>query len=172
MLHRKTYLLPCQRDLITKNIPNFVTLSGMFLNLFCFFRFYQTREDVYVYLSVSAFWLDFVDGKLARWLDAQSRLGNTLDKVSDKICQLGLLILTNLCFGVSYVFVVHFLVREICMFILRLCRVKKSHSSSLSKLKTFIFPYYFLLYWWNYTLVGYCYLSCVTCLNYLTLFVQ
>ena len=46
-----------------------------------------------VLLTSSAFLLtDFLDGKIARALNGQTKLGQLLDQVSDKICSIGLLI--------------------------------------------------------------------------------
>lgn len=46
-----------------------------------------------VLLATSAFMLtDFLDGKIARALNGQTKLGQLLDQISDKVCSIGLLI--------------------------------------------------------------------------------
>lgn len=73
-------------------IPNLLSASRMFAPIIIP-PLALSGNIPLVLLTSSAFLLtDFLDGKIARALNGQTKLGQLLDQVSDKICSIGLLI--------------------------------------------------------------------------------
>ncbi|MCI9084286.1 MAG: CDP-alcohol phosphatidyltransferase family protein [Bacilli bacterium] len=73
-------------------IPNLLSASRMFAPLIIP-PLALSGNIPLVLLTSSAFLLtDFLDGKIARALNGQTKLGQLLDQVSDKICSIGLLV--------------------------------------------------------------------------------
>lgn len=81
------------KNKIIKQIPNIITLSRIITTIIGFILFckqeYTTAIIMYIYGAVS----DFLDGYLARRLNAYSKLGKYLDAVSDKLYSFSSMIL-------------------------------------------------------------------------------
>lgn len=83
-----------KKDLKNKKaiIPNLLSASRMTAP-FIIPPLAMTGNIPLVLLAASGFLLtDFLDGKIARALNAQTKLGQLLDQISDKVCSIGLLL--------------------------------------------------------------------------------
>jgi phosphatidylglycerophosphate synthase len=163
MANKTTY------NFIRNNIPNGITLFGLFLTLYSLYNFYYTDSGIYILLGAIGFHCDFIDGKIARKLNITSKLGNILDKTVDKINQSVLLIVFYLKYNTTILYLLLFLVRESIMYYMRINKLKSMASSKLAKIKTYIFPYIFILYWLQYTRIANILLACITLFNFYTL---
>ena len=64
-------------------VPNFFTLLSLFAGLTAIRMAFEARYELAVMFVVAAALLDAVDGRAARWLQAQSRFGAELDSLAD-----------------------------------------------------------------------------------------
>ena len=156
-------------DFLRNNISNGITFFGLFLSLYSFYNFYYTSSGIYILLGAIGLHCDFIDGKIARKLNITSAFGNKLDKIIDKINQTCLLILFYLKYNISIWYLLLFLIREFIMFTLRKNKLKSMSSSKLAKIKTYIFPYIFILYWLQYTKLANIMITSITIFNFYTL---
>lgn len=70
---------------IIKNIPNFLTISRIIMTIISFLLLLNKNYKVVIILVIIATITDFLDGYLARKLNAQSVFGAKLDQISDKM---------------------------------------------------------------------------------------
>lgn len=159
-----------QNNIIISNIPNAVSIIGLIINLYSFYNLYYNPSWSYVFLAVIGFHCDFIDGKIARKLNVTSKFGNTLDKIVDKTNQFSLLLLFYIKYKISFGFIILFLIREVIMLLLRHYKIKPATSSKLAKIKTYIFPYVFILFFMGYDILGKILLFGISMLNFYTLF--
>ena len=163
MVKKNTY------NFIINNIPNGITIFGLFLTLYSLYIFYYTSSGIYILLAAIGLHCDFIDGKIARKLNITSAFGNKLDKIVDKINQICLLLLFYFKYNVSIWYLLLYIIREIMMYNLRVNNFKSMSSSKLAKIKTYIFPYVFILLWLEYTKLGNIFLVFITIFNFYTL---
>jgi CDP-diacylglycerol--glycerol-3-phosphate 3-phosphatidyltransferase len=154
---------------IKKNVPNILTILGYIIVNVSILIYNKTGNFTYIILMLFGFSFDYMDGYFARKLNVSSKLGNILDKISDKVNQLMLLLLLVSKFKVNILYVGLFILREIIMFTLRKLDKKPVTSSIHGKLKTFIFPVTIILYHFNLPLKQ-IYLFLLSIYNLITLF--
>lgn len=68
-----------------KNIPNFITLLNLVSGTLGIIFILQGRQDLSIYMILLAALFDFLDGTAARALKAYSKIGKSLDSLSDMI---------------------------------------------------------------------------------------
>ena len=152
------------------NIPNYITITGLVIVMYSLYMYYYTSNVYYLVLMCVGFSCDYFDGMIARKYNMSSSLGNILDKMVDKINQIGLLILLLLKFDTSPVYLFLYILREIIMFMMRSYNMKSVNSSFYGKLKTFLFPLSIILFHFNLD-IKYVYLDALTIFNFITLLV-
>lgn len=81
------------KDKIIRQIPNIITITRIISLVIGFILFYNRNFYIaiifYIYGAVS----DFLDGYLARRLNAYSRIGKYLDAISDKLYSFSVMVL-------------------------------------------------------------------------------
>lgn len=154
---------------IKKHIPNTLTILGYIIVNVSILMYNKTGNFIYILSMLFGFSFDYMDGYFARKFNVSSKLGNVLDKISDKVNQLMLLLLLVSRFGASKMYVGLFILREIIMFTLRKLNMKPVTSSIHGKLKTFIFPVSIILYHFNIPIKE-IYLFLLSIYNLVTLF--
>jgi len=130
-----------------KKIPNILTIGRIIIVPFFVLAFYLPGfygDLTALILFIIASFTDFLDGMLARILGEESKLGELLDPIADKIivaAALILLVMDGTIRHYEVVAAIIILTREILISGLREFLAKGSitmHVTSLSKLKTFI----------------------------------
>lgn len=149
-------------------IPNIITISGLIIVLFSLYKYYITNNANYIIIAFIGFSCDFWDGYIARKYNMSSNLGNTLDKLVDKINQIGILLLLIIKFNISPIYLFIYILREIIMYIMRKNNMKPVSSSFYGKLKTFLFPILLILFHYN-IIYRNIYLDLLTIFNFVTL---
>ena len=128
-------------------IPNILTIGRIIIVPFFVFAFYLPGfyGDVIVFsLFIVASFTDFLDGLLARMFKEESKLGELLDPIADKIivaAALILLVMNGIIKNYEVVAAIIILTREILISGLREFLAKgqiKMPVSNLAKLKTFL----------------------------------
>ncbi|RXZ82720.1 CDP-diacylglycerol--serine O-phosphatidyltransferase [Paenibacillaceae bacterium] len=71
--------------MITKSIPNLITVGNLFLGIVAIILVFNERPDLAAIMVIIAMLLDGLDGRVARALNAQSEFGKELDSLSDVI---------------------------------------------------------------------------------------
>lgn len=152
-----------------KNISNIITVTGLIIVNYSLIMYNLTKDYKYLVFTVIGLLCDYLDGYMARKLHIESKLGNLLDKVVDKINQT-LIILTMInIYKISPIYLLLYFMREIMMFILRYYKYKSTKSSFYGKLKTFIFPLSLILYHIN-SYYKKIFINLLTIFNFITLF--
>ena len=137
-------------------IPNILTIGRIILVpilVFVFFLPGTLGDWLACGIFVLASFTDFVDGFLARLLKQQSRLGEMLDPIADKIIVVTALILlvkNDTITNTNIIAAIIILCREILVSGLReyLAKFKlKMPVSQLAKVKTFFKCFQFQFYW-------------------------
>lgn len=149
-------------------IPNIITISGLIIVLFSLYKYYITNNYIYIIIAFIGFSCDFWDGYIARKYNMSSNIGNTLDKMVDKINQIGILLLLIIRFNISPIYLFIYILREIIMYIMRKNNMKPVSSSFYGKLKTFLFPILLILFHYN-IIYRNIYLDLLTIFNFVTL---
>ena len=130
-----------------KKIPNILTVGRILIVPFFVLAFYLPGfygDLTALILFVVASFTDFLDGMLARFLGEESKLGELLDPIADKIIvatALILLVMDGTIKNYEVIAAIIILTREILISGLREFLAKGSITmevTSLSKLKTFI----------------------------------
>ena len=130
-----------------KKIPNMLTIGRIIIVPFFVLAFYLPGfygDLTALILFIIASFTDFLDGMLARMLGEESKLGELLDPIADKIIvatALILLVMDGTIRGYEVIAAIIILTREILISGLREFLAKGSITmrvTSLSKLKTFI----------------------------------
>ena len=76
----------CRKNLsMTKHIPNTITLLNLLCGCFAVFFAFRGSPGFSVWLIIFAGIFDFMDGMLARMLNAYSELGKQLDSLADVV---------------------------------------------------------------------------------------
>jgi len=153
---------------IIMNIADLITLTGLIIVTFSLIMYYNTNNFFYLILALVGFTCDYFDGMIARKLNITSDLGNTLDKLVDKINQINILLLLIVKFNVSPIYLFLYILREIIMLLMRKSNMKSTSSSFYGKLKTFLFPALLILYHFNISIKKE-YLKLLTLFNFSTL---
>ena len=129
------------------NIPNILTIGRIIIVPIFVLSFYipgVTGDLVPFFLFVLASFTDYVDGLLARLYKEESKLGELLDPIADKIlvsAALILLVMNGIIKNYEVIAAIIILTREILISGLREFLAKKAvHMpvSSLAKFKTFV----------------------------------
>lgn len=71
--------------MLRRFIPNFLSLSRIFVVPFFFYTLLGTRNLIAVVLLIIGAITDFLDGYFARRLNTESKLGELLDPLADKL---------------------------------------------------------------------------------------
>ena len=130
-----------------KKIPNILTIGRILIVPFFVLAFYLPGfygDLTALILFIVASFTDFLDGMLARFLGEESKLGELLDPIADKIIvatALILLVMDGTIRNYEVIAAIIILTREILISGLREFLAKGQISmqvTSLSKLKTFI----------------------------------
>ena len=130
-----------------KKIPNILTIGRILIVHFFVLAFYLPGfygDLTALILFIVASFTDFLDGMLARLLGEESRLGELLDPIADKIIvatALLLLVMDNTIKNFEVIAAIIILTREILISGLREFLAKgriKLPVSNLAKLKTFL----------------------------------
>ena len=150
------------------NIPNIITLTGLIIVCYSMYMYYMTSDIYYIILGCIGFSCDYFDGVVARTYNITSDMGNTLDKMVDKINQIVLLTILMLKFNVSPIYIYLYIQREVIMFLMRKYNMKSTSSSFYGKLKTFLFPVTIILFH-SKSNIKYIFLNTLTVFNYITL---
>ena len=128
-------------------IPNYLTIGRIIIVPFFVLTFYLPGfygDIVPFFLFVLASFTDFLDGLLARMYKEESKLGELLDPIADKIivaAALILLVMDQTIRGFEVIAAIIILTREILISGLREFLAKTSMSiqvTGLTKLKTFL----------------------------------
>jgi phosphatidylglycerophosphate synthase len=152
------------------NIADLITLIGLIIVIYSLFTYYHTNNIIYLILSLIGFTCDYFDGYFARKLKISSDFGNTLDKLVDKINQIGILLLLIFKFNVSPIYLLLLIIRETIMLIMRKNNMKSTSSSFHGKLKTSLFPVLLILFHFNVS-IKIEYLQLLTLYNFVTLLI-
>ena len=130
-----------------KKIPNILTIGRIIIVPFFVLAFYLPGfygDLTALILFIVASFTDFLDGMLARMMGEESKLGELLDPIADKIlvaAALILLVMNGVIKNYEVIAAIIILTREILISGLREFLAKGSITmqvTSLSKLKTFI----------------------------------
>ncbi len=131
-----------------KKIPNILTIGRIIIVPIFVLSFYipgVVGDLVPFFLFILASFTDFLDGLLARMYKEESKLGELLDPIADKIlvaAALVLLVMNGIIKNYEVIAAIIILTREILISGLREFLAKKTEItvpvSSLSKFKTFI----------------------------------
>ena len=152
------------------NIADLITLIGLIIVVYSLFTYYHTNNFIYIIIALIGFTCDYFDGYIARKFNISSDFGNTLDKLVDKINQIGILLLLIFKFDVSYIYLLLLIIRETIMIILRKNNMKSTSSSFHGKLKTCLFPVLLILFHFNVS-IKMEYLQLLTIYNFITLLI-
>lgn len=82
-IRRRRRLLQRRQIPVRMLVPSFVTLLSLFAGLTAIRMAIESRYELALAFVVVAALLDAVDGRAARWLQAQSRFGAELDSLAD-----------------------------------------------------------------------------------------
>lgn len=66
-----------------KNIANFFTIINLFLGVLCIYQCFNSNLISSAYIVFACFFLDGIDGAVARFMKADSEFGKQLDSFSD-----------------------------------------------------------------------------------------
>jgi phosphatidylglycerophosphate synthase len=152
------------------NIADLITLIGMIIVVYSLFTYYHTNNYVYLLTALIGFSCDYFDGYIARKYNISSAFGNILDKMVDKINQIGILLLLIIKFNISPIYLLLYIIRESIMIYLRMNNKKSVSSSFHGKLKTALFPLLLLLFHFDAS-IKLDYLNILTIYNFITLLI-
>lgn len=118
-----------------KIIPNFLTAFRIVSIPFIIYFFIIGEVKISIILTIIAALTDFVDGKLARLLNAQTELGAKLDAVSDKFFSGGLLLTIALKYHLLFInFTLELFISLISLFFYNKTKITKT--LYIGKIKT------------------------------------
>lgn len=150
------------------NYADLITLTGMIIVIYSLFTYYHTNNFIYIITALIGFSCDYLDGYVARKYNISSDFGNTLDKLVDKINQVGILLLLIFKFNVSPIYLLLLIIREVIIFIMRKNNMKSTSSSLYGKLKTTLFPLLLILFHYSIS-IKMEFLQLLTIYNFITL---
>jgi cardiolipin synthase len=152
------------------NYADLITLTGMIVVIYSLFTYYHTNNFIYIITALVGFTCDYLDGYVARKFNLSSYFGNILDKLVDKINQIGILLLLIFKFNISPIYLLLYIIRETIIFIMRNNNMKSTSSSFYGKLKTALFPLLLLLFHYNVS-IKMEFLQLLTIYNFITLLI-
>ncbi len=152
------------------NYADLITLTGMIVVIYSLFTYYHTNNIIYIITALIGFSCDYFDGYIARKFNQSSYFGNIIDKLVDKINQIGILLLLIFKFNISPIYLVLYIIRETIIFIMRKNNLKSTSSSFYGKLKTALFPLLLILFHYNVS-IKMEYLQLLTIFNFITLII-
>jgi cardiolipin synthase len=152
------------------NYADLITLTGMIIVIYSLFTYYHTNNFIYIITALIGFTCDYLDGYIARKYNLSSYFGNILDKLVDKINQIGILLLLIFKFNISPIYLLLYIIRETIIFIMRKNNMKSTSSSIHGKLKTALFPLLLLLFHFNVS-IKFEFLQLLTIYNFITLLI-
>ena len=152
------------------NYADLITLTGMIVVIYSLFTYYHTNNFIYIITALVGFTCDYLDGYIARKFNLSSYFGNILDKLVDKINQIGILLLLIFKFNISPIYLLLYIIRETIIFIMRKNNMKSTSSSFYGKLKTALFPLLLLLFHYNVS-IKMEFLQLLTIYNFITLLI-
>ncbi len=152
------------------NYADLITLIGMIVVIYSLFTYYHTNNIIYILTALIGFTCDYFDGYIARKYKLSSYFGNILDKLVDKINQIGILLLLIFKFDVSPFYLLLYIIRETIMFIMRKKNIKPTSSSFYGKLKTALFPLLLILFHYSVS-IRMEFLQLLTIFNFTTLII-
>ena len=150
------------------NYADLITLTGMIIVIYSLFTYYHTNNFIYIITALIGFTCDYLDGYIARKFNLSSYFGNILDKLVDKINQVGILLLLIFKFNISPIYLLLYIIRETIIFIMRKNNMKSTSSSIHGKLKTALFPLLLILFHYNVS-IRFEFLQLLTIYNFITL---
>ena len=150
------------------NNADLITLTGMIIVVYSLFTYYHTNNFIYIITALIGFSCDYLDGYVARKYNISSDFGNILDKLVDKINQIGILLLLIFKFNISPIYLLLLIIREIIIFIMRKNNMKSTSSSFHGKLKTALFPLLLILFHYSVS-IKMIFLQLLTIYNFITL---
>jgi cardiolipin synthase len=150
------------------NYADLITLTGMIVVIYSLFTYYHTNNYLYIITALIGFTCDYLDGYIARKYNLSSYFGNILDKLVDKINQVGILLLLIFKFNISPIYLLLYIIRETIIFIMRKNNMKSTSSSFYGKLKTALFPLLLILFHFNVS-IRIEFLQLLTIYNFITL---
>ena len=150
------------------NYADLITLTGMIIVVYSLFTYYHTNNFIYIITALIGFSCDYFDGYIARKYNISSDFGNILDKLVDKINQVGILLLLIFKFNISPIYLLLYIIREVIIFIMRKNNMKSTSSSFHGKLKTALFPLLLILFHFNVS-IRFEFLQLLTIYNFITL---
>ncbi len=152
------------------NYADLITLTGMIIVIYSLFTYYHTNNIIYIISALIGFTCDYFDGYIARKLKISSDFGNILDKLVDKINQVGILLLLIIKFNVSPIYLLLYIIRETIMIIMRKNNMKSVTSSFHGKLKTALFPLLLILFHFDVS-IKMEFIQILTVYNFITLLI-
>jgi cardiolipin synthase len=152
------------------NYADLITLTGMIIVIYSLFTYYHTNNFIYIITALIGFTCDYLDGYIARKFNITSYFGNILDKLVDKINQVGILLLLIFKFNISPIYLLLYIIRETIIFIMRKNNMKSTSSSFHGKLKTALFPLLLILFHFNVS-IRFEFIQLLTIYNFITLLV-
>ncbi len=150
------------------NYADLITITGMIIVVYSLFTYYHTNNVIYLFTALLGFTCDYFDGYVARKLNISSDFGNTIDKLVDKINQIGILLLLIIKFNIPPIYIFLYIIRETIMILMRKNNLKAVTSSFHGKLKTALFPLLLLLFHYNVS-IKMEFLQLLTIYNFLSL---
>jgi cardiolipin synthase len=150
------------------NYADLITMTGMIIVIYSLFTYYHTNNFIYIISALVGFTCDYLDGYVARKFNLSSYFGNIIDKLVDKINQIGILLLLIFKFNVSPIYLFLYIIREIIMITMRKNNMKSTSSSFHGKLKTALFPLLLILFHFNFN-IKMVFLQLLTIYNFITL---
>ena len=150
------------------NYADLITLTGLIIVIYSLFTYYHTNNIIYIITALIGFTCDYLDGYIARKYNISSHFGNILDKLVDKINQVGILLLLIFKFNISPIYLFLYIIRETIIFIMRKNNLKSTSSSFHGKLKTALFPLLLILFHYNVS-IRFEFLQLLTIYNFITL---
>ena len=152
------------------NYADLITLTGMIVVIYSLFTYYHTNNFIYIITALVGFTCDYLDGYIARKFNLSSYFGNILDKLVDKINQIGILLLLIFKFNISPIYLLLLIIREIIIFVMRKNNMKSTSSSFHGKLKTALFPLLLILFHYNVS-IRFEFIQLLTIYNFITLLI-
>lgn len=110
------FAIPLAKFLIRIRVhPNFVTLTGLLSSLASSYFYYKSEPLIGALLFTSCLILDSTDGRVARGLGKQSKMGAILDSISDKSRSflVSLAIIINLGLGFASSILIYFYIQAL-----------------------------------------------------------
>ena len=145
-----------------KVFVNFLTTLRLLSIIILMFLFQYVSKGLFLFFIVILYLTDFIDGKMARYWKVQTVYGSNMDTIADKFLSIGLILLIVSRISIMWLL----LVGEILIAFINVTgklQGKKTKSSGVGKLKTWLIAIATILCYANYfNIVGknFVYVSC------------